>query len=107
MAQPAPSSRRISTGGWRKQDFAEGVHPVCRLLVRGNAALTKLVELIQTGQLQLKLQGGSILTAGNRDQQPRGQVLLTRRRNLASDEFDGLLSVGRRKIVGKPSKIHF
>jgi hypothetical protein len=37
--------------------LAEGVHPVARLLKGADTALTELLQLIQTRQLDLELQG--------------------------------------------------
>src|SRR4051794_31123047 len=39
----------------RQQNLAEGVHPASRVLVRTDAALTELIELVEAVQLQLKL----------------------------------------------------
>lgn len=56
------ATRRISTtGGRAHEDLAEGPHPVAGLLAGADAALAELIELVETGQLELELQGGGIV----------------------------------------------
>jgi hypothetical protein len=92
--------------GWGQQNFAEGVHPGTCLLTRSDTAPAKLIKLVEAGQLQLKLQSGTVVPAGDRDQQICGQPLLAGSSYLAPNEFDGPLTISRHHIVGKPSEIH-
>ena len=78
------------------------MHPVTGLLVRRDTALAELIKLIEAGQLQLKLQGGSSLSTRDRDQQLRGQSFFACSSHFAAYELDGLLTVGRQYAVGKP-----
>ncbi len=56
--------------GRRGEHLAEGVHPVAGLLGRADPAVAELVELIETGQLDLELQCRAVaVTARQRHQQ--------------------------------------
>jgi hypothetical protein len=102
VVEPAGSYDRVR----RNEDLAEGMHPAGGLRARADPTLTELVELIESGQLDLELQRRATMAAGQWHQQPGRKAGLVGSLDLASDEVDRTLAVDRERIVGKPSQVH-
>jgi hypothetical protein len=98
------STRRISTaGGTTRISLKECIQLA---VSKPDPALTELVELIKAIQLDLELQRGTAMAAGQRHQQPGRETGLPGGLDLASDQVDRTLAVDRQHIVGKAGKIH-
>jgi hypothetical protein len=96
--------RRISTaGGATRISLKECIQLA---VSKPDPALTELVELIKAIQLDLELQRGTAMAAGQRHQQPGRETGLPGGLDLASDQVDRTLAVDRQHIVGKAGKIH-
>src|SRR5436853_154569 len=105
---PAPARRVAAAGTKRRrppstprrpgfhlrgggQDFAEGVHPFTRFLVGLDAALGALLRLFEAFQAHFELQRRPAVTARDRNEEPRRELLAPCRFHLAVDEVDGAL----------------
>src|SRR3954471_2738609 len=80
--------------GRGEQDPAEGLHQPAHVLAR--AAVAHPLELVEVRQLDLELERGAALTAGQRDQQPGVAALLAGGLDLLADEVDRALPVRSR-----------
>jgi hypothetical protein len=89
------------------KDGAERVDPTAVRLARSYITVTELVEPIETGQLDLELQGRVTVAPRQRHQQPGGEAFTPSGLHLLADEIDRLLAIDWQHVIGKPSKIHW
>ena len=105
---PATSSASRRRAGSRpragRAGSAEGLHQPSDVLAR--TAVAHPLELVEAPQLDLELEGGAALAAGERHQQPGVAALLTGSLDLLADEVDRALAVGRQHVVGEAGEVH-
>ena len=88
------------------QDLAEGLHQAGAVLARVAAAVAHPLELVEAAHLDLELQRGPALAAGQRHQQSGIAAIAAGRFDLAADKVDRALTVGRQYVIGEAGEIH-
>jgi hypothetical protein len=82
----------------RNEDLAERMHPAGGLRTRADPTLTEVVELVESGQLNLELQRRAAMTAvsgtSNRADKPVWRAAATSRR---------MKSIARWRLIGSTS----
>src|SRR4051812_20071669 len=91
--------------GRSEQELAEVLHQAGNVLARV-AAMAHPLELVEAVQLDLELQRGAALTAGQGHQQAGVAAVTASGLDLTADKVDRALTVGGQHIVGEAGEVH-